>query len=162
MDLLLDSDRLTAVAACEWAIRAGKASAADVRRVLAAAVRVPRVRRARAWCDLVDPRSESPLETAIRLVLLDAGLPAPEPQVSIVDRRGREIYRIDLGYRERRLGIEADGRTVHELPQAVFRDRSRQNALVQRGWVLLRFTWYDAVQRPAYVVRTVSQALARS
>jgi hypothetical protein len=35
------------------------------------------------------------------------------------------------------------------------RDRQRQNSLVALGWTVLRFTWADLTQRPAYVLATV-------
>jgi very-short-patch-repair endonuclease len=50
------------------------------------------------------------------------------------------------------IGIEADGKEPHSGLRPVFTDRCRTNALV--GWQLLRFTWYDVLRRPAYVVAT--------
>jgi very-short-patch-repair endonuclease len=56
--------------------------------------------------------------------------------------------------------FEADGRGVHESPEAVFADRWRQNALRNAKWSLLRFTWSDVIHRPWYIVDTVREALA--
>jgi very-short-patch-repair endonuclease/uncharacterized protein YjiS (DUF1127 family) len=108
---------------------------------------------------LADALSESPLESWVRLLLLDGGLPAPELQVSVT-HAGR-TYRIDLAYGRLRIGIEADGRAVHGLPEAVLNDRWRQNALQAEGWLLLRFTWDDVSRRPLYVVESVRAALQR-
>ena len=159
LDLLLDGDRLTATWACEAAVRTGLATADQVRGRLAQARRVPGIVRARRRFALADGRSESVLETAIRLLLHDAGLPAPEVQLSIVDGAGREIFRLDLAYLAHRVALEADGREVHETPPAVLRDRWRQNDLANRGWTVLRFTWHDVTARPGYVVSVVRAAL---
>jgi very-short-patch-repair endonuclease len=82
------------------------------------------------------------------------------PVLQIGVRAGGRSYRIDLGYPQLRLGIEADGRGVHESPEAVLADRWRQNALRNAKWSLLRFTWSDVIHRPWYVVDTVREALA--
>jgi very-short-patch-repair endonuclease len=39
-------------------------------------------------------------------------------------------------------------------------DRIRQNALLLRGWLVLRFTWQMLDQDPAYVIATTQEALA--
>lgn len=53
--------------------------------------------------ELMDGGAESPQETRTRLVLVDAGLPKPETQIRV----GR--WRIDMGYREFKVGVEYDG-----------------------------------------------------
>ena len=102
---------------------------------------------------LVDVRSESPLETAIRLLLLDAGLPSPVPQHPVRSSDGRLLARLDLAWLDRRLGLEADGKEPHGQPRPIYTDRWRANALV--GWQLIRFTWHDVLRRPAYIAATV-------
>jgi hypothetical protein len=49
-----------------------------------------RLRKAVAFAD---GRSESPMETRLRLILTTARLPAPEPQVALYDDGGRFIAR---------------------------------------------------------------------
>ncbi|WP_261558740.1 endonuclease domain-containing protein [Frankia tisae] len=91
-----------------------------------------------------------------------SGSPVPGPLVSgpTAFRRGRLLARVDLAWPEARVAVEADGAAVHSQPDALFRDRIRQNALLARGWRVLRFTWEDVVMRSAYVVATVSRLLA--
>jgi very-short-patch-repair endonuclease len=110
--------------------------------------------------ELANGLSESPLETLIRLLLVEAGLGPLTLQITV--SCGGFSYRIDLGFPELRLGIEADGRAVHGSADAVLNDRRRQNALLAAGWLILRFTWDDVVDRPAYVVSVVRQAIAES
>ena len=60
-----------------------------------------------------------------------------------------------------RLAIELDGREYHDEPDALYRDRSKANAATLDGWRVLRFTWFDVMKRPDWVVATVRAALAR-
>ena len=39
-------------------------------------------------------------------------------------------------------------------------DRIRQNALMLRGWLVLRFTWHMLDSDPSYVIATTQEALA--
>lgn len=65
------------------------------------AARVPRV------ISLADRRSQSPMETRVRLTLVLAGLPPPIPQHPVV-LSGRE-FALDLAYPEVKLAIEYNG-----------------------------------------------------
>src|SRR5260370_19598580 len=56
------------------------------------------IRRLRRALGLADPRSESPMETRLRLELIMARLPRPSVQSELCDRRGNFIGRADLYY----------------------------------------------------------------
>lgn len=58
-----------------------------------------------------------------------------------------------------RIAIEIDGRAYHSGPREFQHDRTRQNALVAAGWIVLRFTWFDLTRRPDYVVAAVRAAV---
>ena len=60
------------------------------------------------------------------------------------------------------MAVEVDGWAWHSDPARFQRDRARQNTLVRGGWTVLRFTWLDLHERPAYVVQTVLEVLARA
>ncbi|WBB64886.1 DUF559 domain-containing protein [Micromonospora sp. WMMD812] len=94
----------------------------------------------------------------MRLLLIDGGLPVPEPQLWVRDRNGIPLYRLDLGYRERRVGIEYDGRT-HLERERLRRDRSRMIWLAANGWRMRYFTDVDLYQRPAHILATVKPLL---
>lgn len=117
----------------------------------------PGVRRAATWWDLLDERAESPLESRIRLILLDAGL-GPETLQHVVWDAGRAIARLDLAWPSRKFAVEADGASAHDGPAPLYRDRERQNALVALGWRLIRLTWADALS-PVRVVQEVGRHL---
>jgi hypothetical protein len=57
--------------------------------------------------------------------------------------------------------IEIDGYGPHNTRQAFVADRRRQNRLVLAGYHVVRFTWWDLVDHPDDVIRTV-QALRRT
>ncbi len=77
-DLILDSDRETAVGLLDAALQRGRVS--DIDAVLRSAAGRRGVVARRNWFALADGRAESPLETRLRLLLLDAGLPPEELQ----------------------------------------------------------------------------------
>jgi very-short-patch-repair endonuclease len=59
-----------------------------------------------------------------------------------------------------RLDIEIDGGKDHGNPVAQQRDRNRDAELVRRGWAVLRFTYWDLIQRPEWVFECIDDALA--
>jgi very-short-patch-repair endonuclease len=114
---------------------------------------------ARALLDLIDGRSESVMESVLRLLLIDAGLPVPEVNAEVFDRYGRFLARADLLYRAARVIVEYDG-DQHRTDRNQFaHDVRRGSRLAADGYVVLRFTASDVFQRPSYVVATVRQAL---
>jgi very-short-patch-repair endonuclease len=80
------------------------------------------------------------METRLRLLILDEGLPRPETQAVICDVAGIFAARIDLYYPDARLGIEYDG-GVHR--DKLVEDNRRQNKLMNAGIQLLRYTADD-------------------
>ena len=56
----------------------------------------PGVRRARELLSLLDPRAESPMESYLRLLLIDAGLPRPEANANVCNADGEFLARADL------------------------------------------------------------------
>jgi very-short-patch-repair endonuclease len=79
--------------------------------------------------------------------------------VPIHDGAGRLIGIGDFVFGAERVVVELDGRAFHTTSDRFERDRQRQNQLIGAGWVVLRFTWRDLTQRPAYVVATIRQIL---
>ena len=113
--------------------------------------------RARKAVSLANPLAESMLESLGRLLILLGGLPAPTVQLAVTVP-GRK-YRADLGYEQQRVLIEFDGREDHERWEDVASDMARQNALVNAGWTVLRFTWVQVLFKPEIVLRTIQAAL---
>ena len=117
----------------------------------------PGVENLRRVLELVEPASESPMETRLRMLLVLSGLPHPVAQHPAHDRWGEFLGRLDLYYPQAKLGIEYDGAT-HKVSLAD--DNRRQNRLLQSGIRLLRFTAGDIYKRPDAVVAEVRALLA--
>jgi very-short-patch-repair endonuclease len=98
-------------------------------------------RRAQQAIALADPRSESPPESRLRVLLAMAGLPTV-PQYNVRDRAGNVIARVDLAVPECRVAIEYDG-AWHAEDRQFFKDRRRLNRLVAAGWTVLHVTAAD-------------------
>jgi hypothetical protein len=116
--------------------------------------------RARAVLPLADPRAESPMESVLRWVLHEAGVPAPDLQYVVRDGAGAFVGRADLAWPEQRVLVEFDG-DVHRERDVFVDDLRRQNRLVAAGWTVLRFTSADVLGRPDDVIAAIRAALAR-
>ncbi|MEU4370188.1 DUF559 domain-containing protein [Micromonospora chersina] len=107
---------------------------------------------------LAEPLSESPMETRLRLLLLDAGLGPLTAQHDVHDAWGRFVARVDLAWPALRLAVEYDG--DHHRERAHFRqDVARLNALRAAGWLVVRFTADDVLRHPRATVALIRQAL---
>jgi hypothetical protein len=73
------------------------------------ALRRPGIKRLRAALALIRPRTDSARETALRLIVVRAGLPEPEVNAVIVDAEGRFVAFGDLFFRAQRVLLEYDG-----------------------------------------------------
>jgi very-short-patch-repair endonuclease len=111
--------------------------------------------RARQSFELLDPRSESPKESELRVIMELAGIPF-EPQVEIELAPGWTV-RGDLGRREERMLLEYDG-AWHGDEMQVARDRRRRAALRAAGWTVLVLTDHDLRADTPDVVHKVLEA----
>ncbi|QCR44527.1 hypothetical protein C1N91_14385 [Curtobacterium sp. SGAir0471] len=136
--------------------RAGLATIEDLGRALR-----PRghgVVRARAALEAVRPGSESPMETLIRLDVVDAGFPEPELNREVFDERGTFLGRVDMCWPQLRIALEYDG--DHHREREVFRhDQRRGNGFAVNGWIVVHATAADAA-RPAVLFERLRQAFA--
>lgn len=89
---------------------------------------------------------------AVRL-LREAGLTGFAQQFPCAGRR------IDIAFVEARLAIEIDGFAYHSNRARFQADRTKHNALVDQGWLVLRFTWSDLTERPTDFLDSVRRHL---
>ncbi len=108
---------------------------------------------------LLEPRSESPWETVLRLFHRCAEVPV-EPQVELFDRAGRLIGRADLLVHGRRWVHEYDG-AGHRAPEVHAADLRRERALLAGGYLRRGFTAGDLTTRAATTIRELDEALGR-
>jgi uncharacterized protein DUF559 len=113
--------------------------------------------RARRWAPALTHLAASRPESLVRFWLLEGDVPDPEPQVPILDRRGREVAHADLGYRRWKVAVEYEGRQ-HADREQFGRDLERYSLMAADGWLLLRFGDVH-LGRPQAVVDRVARAL---
>ncbi|MFE2753531.1 DUF559 domain-containing protein [Actinosynnema sp. NPDC059335] len=113
-------------------------------------------RRAVFLLDLATGLPESAAESSLLLTIAEAGFPLPEPQFSVRDLDGREIWRLDFAWPDKRVALEYDGYAAHvDKAQA---DRSRDEDLRRRGWKVLRADVSD-LRNPVRLFRQLSVEL---
>lgn len=107
---------------------------------------------------LGDRRADGMLEPAMARLCRDRHLPRPEFQVWVdVDGRWR---RMDFAYVAEMIDVEVDGYEDHGGKYENWADdHVRDNELTALGWAVIRFTWHDVRNRPAYVARIINSVL---
>ena len=116
------------------------------------------VRKLRKTLAFVDGGAESPQETRVRLLFMDAGLPVPETQIEFADEYGVVRIRVDMGWREWKVAVEYDG--VQHWSDKYQRswDIDRIAMLEAAGWVVIRVS-AEMLTRPGVIIERVLRAL---
>ncbi|WP_447004317.1 DUF559 domain-containing protein [Saccharothrix isguenensis] len=86
--------------------------------------------------DIATGLPESPAESGLLLMIVEAGFPPPEPQHPVLDLGGREVWRLDFAWPQQRVALEYDGYAAHV--NRADADRARDEDLRRRGWKVLR------------------------
>jgi len=139
--------------------RATKLKAVDVESLVPRHPGVRGLVQLRATLRLMDGGAESPQETRTRLLVVRAGLPKPDTQIMVLDRFGYPYARLDMGYREFRVGIEFDGAQHWTDPAQRTKDIDRYAELAALGWLIVRVSTDLLRYRPEVVVARVCAAL---
>lgn len=117
----------------------------------------PRLRRA---LELADGRSESPWETALRVLHVVVGA-AVVPQHVVRAGDGTFVARADLRLDGTKVIHEYDG-AVHRTQQAHADDLRRDRALTAAGWTRRGYVAADLCRNPATVLRDIDATLGRA
>ena len=131
----------------------------DVLRVAKCHPRSPGLRRLETALELVDPGAQSPRESYLTLLLIDAGLPRPQTQIPVPGMDGIPVAYLDLGWEELMVAVEYDGDHHRTDRRQYVKDIRRQEMLERMGWIIVRVVAEDS---PANVLRRVRRALAAS
>lgn len=126
--------------------------------VLSVLERHPRVRgrrRVPGLLDLVDSGAESPRESWLRMILIEAGFPRPHTQIPVLRPDGYSRYYLDMGWEELRVAVEYDGQQHRIDPVQFASDVLRSEYLDGLGWRRIRVL---AGHRRDDIVRRVEQA----
>ena len=115
------------------------------------------ISRARAALRLIDFGAQSPKETWLRLLLIRAGLPAPQTQIAVRDYWGFAEAYLDMGWADVMVAVEYDGDQHRTDRRQYVKDIRRLEMLERRGWIVVRVVAED---HPVDIVRRVRAALA--
>jgi hypothetical protein len=128
---------------------------AQIQRVAAACDNWPGGRYASVVPQLLDPRSESPLESISRLRLAAAGLPAPELQTEILFPNRRRIGWVDLYWDEFGVVGEVDGRAKYgdDPDESWWKEKKRHDQLDETGLIVVRWGRAELEFMPVLVER---------
>lgn len=107
----------------------------------------------------VRPCVASRTETWTRLVIVDAGLPEPLINHTVVDGGGRFIACVDLAYPQWKVAVEYEG--AHHLFDATqwANDIRRYERLAAEGWRVIRVTSEDLFRYSERLVLRVRRAI---
>jgi hypothetical protein len=140
----VEADPPKVLAVLDAALHRTSVDRADLE-LAAADLRIRGIGMVRELIPMADGRAESPGESWMRWVCIEAAFPRPTPQVWVTVRGGRR-YRIDLGWEKLRVGCEYEGVEFH-TKGALTRDRSKYNAVERSGWLMQGVTspmiWQD-------------------
>jgi hypothetical protein len=114
------------------------------------------LRRLRVALPLVDGGAASPKETWLRLLLIDAGFPAPETQIPVLDGFF-PVGWVDMGWRQYRVAAEYDGDHHRKDRRTYVKDQRRARRIAALGWSVVRVIAED---RRDDIIKRVDAALA--
>ncbi|MEQ7009823.1 hypothetical protein ABN028_26975 [Actinopolymorpha sp. B17G11] len=114
---------------------------------------------ARKVAALARPRVDSPMETRVRLLIVLAGLPSPDPGSPVLDDDGQWVATVDLRYRAQRIAIEYDGELHHKLRGKWRRDLTTRDLLRELGWRVIVLTSEDIFHSPHLTLLRIRDAL---
>lgn len=144
------SDTLTeSVAFGDAVLRSGAATQPLLQEALERARGLRGICAARTVLPHLEARSESLMESRLRMRLVLSGLPRPEAQLDVYDDEGH-VGRVDLHLDG--VVLEYDGRASRLLKQVFVHERRRQTRLAELGLEIRRFTSEDYYVRPALAV----------
>jgi very-short-patch-repair endonuclease len=143
-----------------WLSSRNKLSVADIAAFAETREALPGVVQLRRLVEVIGAGAASSAESRLHDVLRSAKIVGWQAGVPVCVN-GRIIAVPDLLFERERVVVEVDGRRAHSGAEAFQNDRSRQNALMAAGYLVLRFTWEDVSTRAYAVVATIRQALAQ-
>jgi len=100
-----------------------------------------------------DAGAHNSFESVLRALCIQAGLDV-KAQVEIGD-----IGRCDMADRSRMIVVEGESYRYHGSESAFERDVRRYTAFGRLGWLVLRFTVDDVIDRPSYVLDVLRDVL---
>ncbi|MGW4100913.1 hypothetical protein [Mycobacterium sp. NPDC004974] len=114
------------------------------------------IRSARTALDLMDAGGQSPRETWLRLLLIDAGYRRPRTQIRVTD--GFNEAFLDMGYDDVKVGLDYEGKHHATDRSRVVHDIGRNELIEREGWIDIRVV---VEHSRAFILHRVREAFAR-
>ena len=108
----------------------------------------------------VRERVDSPMETRLRMLIVLAGLPEPEVNVTVRTADGEPLRRYDLSYPSAKVIVEYDGRQHIEREDSWESDLDRREAIDDEGWRILVVTSRGIYREPERTLERISRLLS--
>jgi hypothetical protein len=157
--LAADLDLIDLVVLGDACLGRGLATTSQLREMADATRHGRGVRRLRRAWSLLDARAESPMESRVRVLMVLAGLPAPEVNRDVVEN-GQWLARPDLSYPRLRIAIEYEG-DHHRTDRRQWRsDKRRRRLLEDAGWVVVEVTADDVYRYPDELISRLRRLVA--
>lgn len=113
------------------------------------------VRRFREVIAMMDGGAQSPKETWLRLLLVDAGYPRPQTQIPVLDDWGLAFAFLDMGWSDLMIAVEYDGDQHRKDRTRYVWDERRLRRIIRAGWLHVKVIAED---RPSDILARVEAA----
>jgi hypothetical protein len=162
-DLARSVGFMEAVVIADSALRAQRASTAEMKQVIEACAGWRGTAQARRVVEFSDMFSESALESCARVIFHERGLEPAVLQYPILNPRGL-LARVDFCWPDYKVIAEADGLSKYEENprQKVAEQTRRDNELRRLGYIVIHFTWGELFQHPEKLVADILEAMHRN
>jgi hypothetical protein len=142
----------------DWMVRRKGVTPASLLRAARSAPGVDG-RLARQAASYVRSRVDSPMETRLRMLIVLAGLPEPQVNLTIRDVDGEPVRRFDLSWPESKVIVEYDGRHHIEREEQWEADLARREEIDDHGWRILVVVASGIYRDPATTVQRIWRVL---
>jgi hypothetical protein len=116
-------------------------------------------RQARLAASYVRTGVDSPMESRLRMLIVLAGLPEPEVNLTLRDVDGEPVRRFDLSWPEGKVIVEYDGRHHVEREAQWEADLARREEIDDHGWRILVVVANGVYRDPGSTVERVWRLL---
>ncbi|MBC6469956.1 hypothetical protein [Actinomadura alba] len=159
-ELAVDLVRLDLIIAGDHLLGKGWIEPDDLRRSIEASTPRPGLRLARAVLPHLEPKTDSPMETRLRMILVDAGLPRPVANADVFDPGGVWIGRPDLSYPALKIALDYEGGHHRTDARQYRNDLTRDDQFAVNGWIHLKYDAATVFQVRHRIVADVREAIA--
>jgi hypothetical protein len=141
LELAVTIERIDLIIAGDHLLGNGWTDLSSLTHEIDGAMERPGIISAREALPQLEPRSRSPMETRLRLLIVDAGLPQPVANANVHAPDGSWIGSPDLAYLKQKIAIDYEGDHHRTDRRQYGNDLTRDRLYLMNGWLHLK---YDA------------------